>query len=176
MKYSVLLYIAVLFFFLMGTASSCKKDDHYSHIPNISFNSLIKLKSKDQPASKAILSFSYIDGDGDIGLRQEDTLSPYHKTGDYYYNLIIDLEELQDNVWTKKYLINPSTLDTTYLHSRIPLLKDMDFKSYTKGEISDTLFIKDPFSEFDTIRFKFHIIDRTLNKSNIITTPNIIRD
>ena len=72
---------------------------------------------------------------------------------------------------------NPGTqeFDTISLSARIPLLVPKNVKRSISGDIFDTLFMYNYNSDFDTLFFKFYIVDRALNESNVETTPYIVR-
>lgn len=42
------------------------------------------------------------------------------------------------------------------------------------GEISIEIFINNFTSPYDTVRFEFFVVDRALQHSNTVTTPEII--
>ena len=77
----------ILAFSLIGI--SCRKFVEYPPEPQIEFNDFILLiDTLTGKTIEGILSIQYIDGDGDIGLEQSDTLPPFQRDGDYYYNFI----------------------------------------------------------------------------------------
>jgi hypothetical protein len=65
--------------------------------------------------------------------------------------------------------------DTVFLSARIPLLTPKGSNKSISGEIHDTLFIYNYNSPYDTLFFKFNIIDRALNESNQERTEYIVR-
>lgn len=151
---------------------SCKKKDEYPDTPSIVYESFIKLRNAQGIEEKGILEFSFTDGDGDIGLFSWDTVAPYD------YNLFITYFEKQNGEFKEVVLtwFNNETqqLDTINFNARIPIINHtLEDKSY-KGKIEIELFINNPFSDFDTIRFDAYIVDRALNESNTITTPEIV--
>ena len=146
---------------------SCRKFEEYPPVPEISFNDFVYLINEETGISeKGILSISYRDGDGDIGLEQEDTLFPYQIDGEYYYNLIITLSEMQNGEFVEL----PFNFS-----ARIPPLIPKDQQKSIKGIIENELFIYDPTSDFDTIRFTVKLVDRALNVSNEVITPAFVR-
>lgn len=157
----------VLAFLLLLALASCRKYEEYPPEPEIGYVDFVFLVNEETGISEnAVLSISYRDGDGDIGLEQSDTLAPYHFTGEYHYNLIIKLFERQNGVFVEMpYAFN----------YRIPPLIPKDQKKSIKGIIENELPIYDPNSSFDTIRFTVKVIDRALNISNEVTTPAFVR-
>ncbi len=119
-----------------------------------------------QVVRTGILSISYQDGNGDIGLNPSDTFPPYQRNGPYYYNYVITYFEKQNGVFKQVDLMIPFSL-------RIPVLTPNDPNKAIKGFIVDTIGLYPP-PLHDTIKFEAFIYDRALNKSNVITTPEII--
>lgn len=161
-------------------AASCRRIDEYPPEPSIQFSDFERLyNTTDSIYDRGILKFEYTDGDGDLGLDPWDTFPPFNYSGKYYYNLIIDYYELRNGVETQVPLTfyNPSTqeFDTISLSARIPLLVPKNIKRSISGEIFDTLFIYNYNSDFDTLFFKFYIVDRALHESNMEKTPYIVR-
>ena len=84
--------IRFIFSFVLVTLlmTSCFKREEYPPEPIIS--DPVFYMSTDS----ARLTFSFTDGDGDIGLAAEDTLSPFNPANYYHYNLYIDYYEKDD--------------------------------------------------------------------------------
>jgi hypothetical protein len=147
----------LLFIILSFAFSACLKKQSASPIPVIEF--------KDFQSNKdtANLLINFIDGDGDIGLTQNDTVPPNN------YNCFITYLEKQNGVWVRRQL----PLDFNY---RIPVVNTGKKDKKIKGEIKIALkpFYYDPFSAFDTIKYEIYIVDKALNKSNVILTPEIV--
>jgi hypothetical protein len=146
--------------------SGCMKKQSFSDIPQISFMSMELLFDTAQVVRTGILTISYQDGNGDIGLSPADTFSPYQRNGPYYYNYVINYFEKQNGVFQQVDLAIPFSL-------RIPVLTPNDPNKAIKGYITDSMDLYPP-PLHDTIKFEAFIYDRALNKSNTITTPEII--
>ncbi len=146
--------------------TGCTKKESFSDIPQIDFISFINVYDAGQFAKFGILTISYQDGNGDIGLSESDTLSPYQKNGSYYYNFVITYYEKQKGIFKQIDLDIPFS-------ARIPPLIPDDPNKAIKGTITDTLVLN-PHPAYDTIKFGVFIYDRALNKSNVVTTPEII--
>jgi len=147
---------------------SCIKEENYSIIPEIWYDNmtLVYNSANDPYPSKGILAITFQDGDGDIGLRARDTFPPFNKEGEYYYNYVIRYFEKRDTGWAEVILNPPYS-------ARLPML-NMGYEGKPiKGLIVDTLEM-DPAPDFDTIRFEMFIYDRTLHKSNVVSTPPIV--
>lgn len=159
---------------------SCRKFEEFPDIPEITYdNFVVLLNTETGITERGVLIFSYTDGDGDLGLDKGDTLVPFDKDGDYYYNLIIRYFEKQHGIFVEVPILSwnsdSSYFDTLTFNSRFPVLTPESGNQAIKGVFKDTLFIYNPLSEFDTIKFKASIYDRALNSSNEIETQEIIR-
>jgi hypothetical protein len=146
--------------------SSCMKKESYPEFPEIEFREFTTIFDTTKIAKSGFLTFSFTDGNGDIGLGSGDTLPPYEKSGDYYYNLVIDYYEKQQGQFVKVILDPPFSVRIPYLTPDYP-------NKAIKGIIVDTMQLN-PAPVYDTIKFVFFIYDRALNKSNIDSTPPII--
>jgi len=146
--------------------SSCMKKDDFPDTPEIDLEGWVSIFDTTQFAVQGILTIGFRDGNGDIGLNGYDTLPPYNKNGPYYYNYVITYFEKQYGTFVR------IDLDPPY-SARIPYLTPDDPNKAIKGIIVDTLDLN-PVPVFDTIRFELFIYDRALNKSNVLTTPEII--
>ncbi len=160
---------------------SCRKEEEYPLEPIINFENFVFLQNTQTgEINTGLLQIGYTDGDGDIGLDQGDTLSPYQKSGEYYYNLIIRYYEQQQGEFVEVPLVryNPETqtYDTSSFSARIPPLIPKDQTEAIKGVIEYEIFVNNPLSIYDTIKFEVQLIDRALNKSNSVSTPTIILD
>lgn len=157
----LLITIAALF------ASGCREKVTYPIEPILS-NPTFALNrvaaSDTTPANyKVVLTCTFTDGDGDIGLTKVDTTPPNN------YNFFIDYFEKIDGVFTK-ITTSQSLTDTVNFNSRIPILNSDGATKSISGTINIELDVtRSPSSESDTILFKYYIKDRALNKSNILS-------
>lgn len=169
----------VLIALILG-AGACKKVENFPLTPKIQYIGFEKIFNPGLDIyDRGVLSFSFEDGDGDIGLNSTDTFPPFNPASDYHYNLIVKFFEMQNGTLTEVPIVwyNPNTeqYDTLTLSARIPNLTPDGINKAIKGEIHDTLFIYNFNSTFDTIKFEAYIFDRALHKSNTISTPLITR-
>lgn len=154
------------FLALTFVLSSCKNKEKFSVVPHIEFVSLEKVDNGSGSDSQANLTIYFQDGDGDIGLDETDKDSVFAIDSYYYYNFFIDLYEKTNGVWVRQELPTP-------LHARIPHLSNSVPESI-EGKLTITTFINNPYSTHDTVRLQCFIVDRALNHSDTITTPEII--
>jgi len=148
---------------------ACKQPEQFSVIPEIKFISFGKYQD-DKIEDGAMLTFSFQDGDGDIGLNGTDLYPPFDTLSIYYYNFFCDYYEKQNGIFVKIDSIETPKegMQPFNLNARFPRLSDLPEESI-HGEICLTMpFYYDTTSPYnDTIQFKFFIIDRKLNHSNI---------
>jgi hypothetical protein len=154
---------------LLIALTSCKKEQGYSIIPDIQFQGYSLLSDASGIDTTLILTLSFTDGDGDIGLSQSDTLPPFNIKSQYYYDFFTDFYERQYGILTLKHLNPPYNF-------RLPLITIMGSNKNIKGTILvNYSFTKNGYtSKFDTIALQVYIVDRDLHKSNVIMTPDII--
>jgi hypothetical protein len=158
----------IFFIILAGISlTSCIDKEDYPDVPRITFKEFTKINNGLGYDDKGILTITFTDGDGNIGLAASDTTSPYDPSSPYYYNFFITYYEKQNGDWIAVEI--PFTNN-----ARIPLLNDAGYSKPLKGDISIELYINNFSSPFDTIRFEAFIVDRDLNHSDTITTPDIL--
>jgi len=157
---SLLLIVVGLLF------SSCTKPEIYPNTPVIKYKSFEKIPTTTGIDNKGYLTISFTDGDGDVGLKPEDTLPPYNLGSKYYYNFFIDYYEQQGDTFVKIDL--PITNN-----SRIPYIEPNLAEFGIKGEIEIEIYFNNIMSNSDSIKYEMYIVDRALNKSNVVMTPAI---
>ena len=166
--------ITILFAFIFSFG--CKKDKPTPVPPEIKF--LDAHIAEDN--SYSAVHFEFFDGDGDLGLRQEEN------TGEQEYNVFVDYYELTDGNWELKSPIIDSSYNfdtmqweytTQYFHVRMPYINNEENLSL-EGDISVKLFFNNfkfsQTSDPDTFSYNISIKDRALHSSNVITTSSLI--
>ncbi len=147
---------------------SCRKVEHYPPEPQISFSDFLLRDSVDYLGNRILtgrLSFRFIDGDGDLGMPEIDTILPGTPSTS---NLFFTLYYLHDNT------LVPADEDEvqTPLNYRIPYIKMTGRDKTMKGEIQVTFFyINFPY---DTIKYSFYVVDRAGHESNTAETPLLL--
>ncbi|MDY0343359.1 MAG: hypothetical protein RBR28_07285 [Lentimicrobium sp.] len=169
MRWSIALILLMLLVY------ACKKYEEYPPEPTIEFLDFTLLRDAQGIDQRGVLRFGFTDGDGNIGLTRNDTISPYD------YNLFIRYFERKNGIFEEVFLVTPQYIndttivyDTASFNGRIPPLMPAGKNKAISGEIQDTVFVNNPLSNFDTIKFELYIRDRDLNNSNVISTPPII--
>ena len=159
-------------------ATACQKQPEYPIEPSIAYNGFTYLFNADSTFSgEGILSFSYTDGDGDLGLDDADTLYPFGPNDPHYYNMVVDYLKSVNGEFVKTPLLSwnvmTQTFDTITFSARFRRLRDSEEPKPISGTMEYTLTVQNPFSPNDTIKFEIHILDRALHESNVIQTEPI---
>lgn len=169
---------------LLLIAVACQKPVAYPIEPHVVYTGFTYLFNADSTFSgEGIISFSYTDGDGDLGLDDGDTLYPFGFNDPHYYNMIVDYLRLENGVFVKIPLLSPhvpshpgDTLvlyDTVSFSTRFRRLRDIEEPKAISGTMDYKLTVQNPFSPNDTIKFEIRILDRALHESNVIQTEAI---
>ena len=164
--------------FLSMVMASCQKPVEYPIEPKIAYEGFTYLIYEDSTFSgEGIVSFSYTDGDGDLGLDDSDTLPPFGFHDAHYYNLEIDYMKCVNGEFVKMPLLswNPQTqsYDTVTFNARFRRLRDSENPKAISGRMEYKLTVQNPLSPDDTIKFEIRILDRALHESNTIQTEAI---
>ncbi len=164
--------------FLSMVMASCQKPVEYPIEPKIAYEGFTYLINEDSTfTGEGIVSFSYTDGDGDLGLDDSDTLPPFGFHDAHYYNMVVDYLKCVNGEFVKTPLLswNPQTqsYDTVTFNARFRRLRDTDEPKAISGTMDYQLTVQNPLSPDDTIKFEIRILDRALHESNVIQTEAI---
>ena len=150
-------YLVILLLFLF----SCEKAEDYPETPEIEFISFKVIPGDGEyTISKGVLSFSFVDGDGNIG---------------FYENSEFDTSttnNVVDFVYKEYYKQNGSFVEKEGNPFYLPYFEEGIYRKSLKGTV-DIYFPRTILSP-DTVYYEFYIIDRDYHQSNIITTPEYI--
>jgi hypothetical protein len=163
---NIKLFAALLFSIVI--LSSCFKSENFPLEPVISNPEVVTM------GDTAIVTFSFTDGDADIGLAADDTNGVYSPGSYFYNNIYLDYFEKDDVLgWVPGMDVNGDTVRFSF---RIKPIQVSENTEGIKGTIDVTLeAYQNPFStQSDTVKFKIKLIDRALNESNEIETLEII--
>ena len=164
--------------FLVLAAISCQKPVEYPIEPRIEYQGFTYLFNADSTFSgEGIISFSYTDGDGDLGLDDSDTVPPFGPNDAHYYNMVVDYLKCVNGEFVKTPLLSwnvqTQTYDTVTFNARFKRLRDSEEPKAISGTMDYTLPVQNPLSPNDTIKFEIRILDRALHESNVIQTEPI---
>jgi len=142
---------------LVISFSACKPDECDQEVPELEFKSLARTQDS------LLLTVTFKDCDGDIGLTQSDTAAPYDFNFFIYYNELINGE------WVERNFLDPELP----LHTRVPELEPKGGSKTLEGDIEVTLLnFKKGLA--DTIRYEMVLRDRALNESNRVVSSTIV--
>jgi hypothetical protein len=169
MKYPLAYILAIILL-----AASCRKPETYSVVPEITFKELVKNFDAKGVVTSIDIKFDFTDGDGDIGLTQNDVSGSYAVNSPYYYNLIVDYLEFDKSSgkYIHIYPASPIEGDTSHVqyNARLPYIVPSGKNKALKGEITQNI---NTFGFGAKVKLEFFIYDRALHKSNQLTTPVI---
>lgn len=153
-----------LLILLFGGLTGCVKEEQYPVIPEIGFQSYATYTSIDGKDSLGLITISYKDGDGNIGLYPSDTVEPLK------YNFYLKFLQQIDGQMVE---VRPVDTNVNF-NARIPLLTPNGRNKNIKGEITMTLelYFASQILKSDIIAFEIYIKDRSQNKSNVVTSPS----
>lgn len=152
-KHILLLLLAI------GLYASCVKKKSYSQNPEIEFKSFVPYAG-----DTADLTIAFSDGNGDIGKAQEDQTKNMFMT--YYYF----------DTLTSKYtaFYKPELLDTLRMDYTIRKPNDSYNGKPISGEVMVRINEYRHSKKIKKIKYVIYIVDNANNKSNVLTTTEII--
>ncbi len=146
----------------MVAATGCLKTEEFPKEPHIT------MKSYEQGTGSSVLTISFTDGDGDMGLAQGDTLAPYNPGSRWYHNFFVDYYKLHNGQWVEQQFTLP-------LYYRIPVITPTGQNKALQGDIAVKISQQVlPQAPGDTVRFGVQIADRALHESNRVYTGPIV--
>ena len=156
--------------------SSCLKPQTFPNEPEIEFVSFIP------KGDSGLFTISFTDGDGDIGLSQAQLDPPYDTGSYYYYNIYFNYYEFMNGSWVRGTADpvgnNFPTADSITFGYRLENITPVGQNKALRGEIEVALepfYFNTSSNHNDSLRFEIVLIDRSLNQSNIVQTPLILR-
>lgn len=156
-----------IFILMLLLLPSCFKKKKFGETPSIEFLAF----SRSEDSAKIMLSFQ--DGEGDIGLRQDEMEAPYNPGSRYYYNLYMVYYEKDDVLgWMPGTDFNGDSI--VFKNRILPVYTGK--KKGIEGKIIATLepLFYNPFSsQSDTIKYRIQLIDRALHESKWIESEVI---
>ena len=149
---------------LFAFFSACVKESSFPDVPVIAFERFELINS-----DTANCYISFTDGDGDVGILDNDTVSEPDLVMKYLYK--------DTDGEFKAYDANPGTseFDTLFYNNRIPNLTSIGQFKALEGEIQIKLRSSPIFSPFhEVVMFEIRMRDRAGNWSNTVFTDEII--
>ncbi|MBX7094128.1 MAG: hypothetical protein K1X56_05360 [Flavobacteriales bacterium] len=157
--------------FLLGITglSSCLDPVQFPPEPAIVYSHF------EQYGDTGVVFITFTDGDGDIGLDENQTSPPYDTSSIYYYNLFIKYYEKVDGVFQQGIAVDGSPIAFNF---RVQNITPDGQNKALQGEIRVTLapsFYNPLSADSDTIMYKIQLCDRALHMSNEVESEVIIR-
>lgn len=149
--------------------TSCLEADTYPETPALEYKSMRVMTD-----SLEIIT-SFTDGDGDIGLNENETDPPYDTSSRFHFNYFIEYWEWNHDLGQWEQGIN-ALGDTIVFNYRLPVITPEGKNKALKGEIDVTVEppYYDPTSPYgDTIKYRIQLADRSLKTSDWIWTGEI---
>ena len=163
-----------LLIFLVCGALFCEKPPQYDVVPHIEY---LRTERNRTTAGDAIVDeiipvIRFEDGDGDLGLTEENIKTPPYSEGDNYINYFIDFNIKKYNVF------EPLDLPFSYNSHFFPLAPD-GRTGPLEGELKfripmDERTINRLIKRGDIIKFRIKIRDRAFNISNTVDSDEIV--
>lgn len=158
-SFIILILIAILFSF-------CGEVEKVPTTPKLEFlesRVVDTLDALDNLGKRIELEVYLVDGDGNIGLYSYDTVPP-SDTSKFY----ITEYRKEDGVF------EPYEYDEP-LSFRLPYLQPTGQDKTLKCTIRVDLFYPDTLvSQIDTLRYDLYVVDRSRNKSNVVSSQEIV--
>ena len=120
------------------------------------------------------LSIDFEDGDGNFGLDQSDTTGSFCPTCPFHHNVFCTYEEKRDGEWTAIPL-DPALGQVPFFY-RAPRIEPTGQNKALRGTITVELAPRYYLtSDWDTLRFAIHIVDRDLQSSDTMRTAPALK-
>jgi hypothetical protein len=122
---------------------------------------------------KLTLTISFTDGDGDIGLGEQDTTGPFAPDQPHYYNLFVNYYEKVGGQFIPMTVNYPFGGDTIKYNGRIPVITPAGRNKAIKGDIEYSIDLGKGSKTGNSIKFDFVLYDRALHRSNVTESYEI---
>ncbi len=157
-----------IFSFILIAFGACIEIDDPPDVPVISYTSHEAGFCYDELGneSKCVrLNFKLEDGDGNFGLKNSDTVSPF--TGEYKHNFYYNLYYYNGSAFT-------DWNDLIINYYNIPYIEPQGQNKVLIADISIDILFPVSFLPYDTLKIDFFVYDRELNKSNLAESDTIV--
>jgi hypothetical protein len=162
-----IVYIGILV--ALAGMAGCVKEKQFPTQPIIEFQEFVSYVGDHNIVDSADCIIKFTDGDGDIGLAKDDTVSPPNLRLKYLYKNLTD-----GKFYPMDAIDSTTVLDTLFFNYRIPnITPDGQYKALD-GTIK-AKFRTSPvfYPGHKVVKFEIVLRDRAGNKSNTVTTNEI---
>jgi len=159
----------IFYFLLLGLIwTSCLKRESFPDTP------VISLREERYLGDSAYIALDFTDGNGDFGLSDGEFDGENYDCSKYY-NVFMKYYELNQGVW-ELYDLDPC-VDENYVpfYYRVPYAEPTGQNKTQKGFVEVQIGNWVVNTGRDTCRFEIYIVDRTLNRSNIIYSRTLVK-
>lgn len=140
--------------------------------PVLRYDGMEKIISTEGKDSILVFKLWMEDTDGNVGLTETDTQSPFAYGSAYYYNLWVIQRRMSSSGAQALYI--PGSSDTIETSLRLPDLRSDFRQKYISAEIKVSLnAVPYPGMKPDSMVYAFELIDRTLLHSRRVHSPLI---
>ena len=148
--------------------AGCLPEPNFPDEPVIEFQSF-ELTS--DGGRELVIQFS--DGDGNVGLGQNDTLPPFCPTCEFHQNLKCEYQEWRNEEWVE-IALNPDAGQIPFYY-RVPQATPTGQNQSQNGTIAVAMNSWYLNSAYDSVRFRIVLYDRDLNASNEAYTLPVLK-
>ncbi|MEA2040969.1 MAG: hypothetical protein U9N85_00260 [Bacteroidota bacterium] len=113
-------------------------------------------------------AFKLTDGDGNVGLKDEDTTGVFHPDSIFHYNCFAEMYRIENGDTSQINLNVPLQYRIPYLE---PAGENKNLEAIVYINIDITLGNNPP--DYDTVFYALYIYDRDFNQSNTISSPAV---
>jgi len=121
------------------------------------------------PVKYAILTFSFIDGNGDIGRSPQD-IERVSRIHYIWYQKLLD--DHPDSTYVSHMLPDSTIIQSSEIPYEEVMNKEEAHNKTLKGTIEIAFSTPINIQNVDTMRIEFYIADRERNRSNVEYTPD----
>ncbi|HSH67009.1 MAG TPA: hypothetical protein VLB84_14755 [Bacteroidia bacterium] len=161
--------ICILLFIAVIGGIGCIKEKQFPFQPIIEFREFVNYVGSGNTVDSADCVIHFTDGDGDVGLAKEDTVSPPNLRLKYLYKNMAD-----GKFYPLDAIDSTAAMDTLFFDYRIPnITPDGQYKAL--DGIIKAKFRTSPvfYPGHKVVKFEIVLSDRAGNKSNMVTTNEI---
>lgn len=164
-----------ILFLCMLTVIGCQSRDDFPPYPKIEFEDYQKHTGVNGNDTAITLEISFKHGHAEMGLNQDDTMPPFNEEP-YQNNFFIEYYEKVEGEFqqvrqTSGGISNPNAPFINF-HSRFPDITPSGKNKATQGKLKRDIPGFETIKS-DTIQFKIWIVDRNLEESNKVYSPEI---
>ncbi|WP_146897953.1 hypothetical protein [Adhaeribacter aerolatus] len=169
---SLRLYQLMLFSGILLALNACQHPPDYDERPNLEFKNVEKYSSLENGVKKdsLILVTRFEDGDGDLGLSNEDISSPPFNQGNNNINYFVDILIKKNGVFESLQLPSGFTFNGRFFR----LAPDGRIGPI-EGDLRYSIVVRENplITSNDILKFRVRVRDRALRESNTVMSEEV---